>query len=73
MVLDVGDFDTSSDAAFVERLYIPGLRRAGDFSTALSTAGDRVVIHNASERFMPGAANVRREKLAARDLVKLLR
>ena len=29
-VLDVGDFDTSSDAAFLERLYMPGLRRAGD-------------------------------------------
>ena len=29
-ILDVGDFDTSSDAAFVERLYMPGLRRAGD-------------------------------------------
>src|SRR5205807_4943171 len=29
-VLDVGAFDSSSDASFLERLYIPGLRRAGD-------------------------------------------
>ena len=28
-ILDVGAFDTSSDADFVERLYVPGLRRAG--------------------------------------------
>ena len=33
-LLDVGDFDTANDAAFVERLYMPGLRRAGDLSTA---------------------------------------
>jgi hypothetical protein len=73
VVLDVGDFDTSNDAAFVERLYIPGLRKAGDFSTALGLAGDRIVIHNAGDRFMPGATGVGREKLAPRDLVKLLR
>jgi hypothetical protein len=73
VVVDVGDFDTSSDAAFVDRLYIPGLRKAGDFSTALSIAGDRIVIHNASERFMPGTAGVRRDTIAPRDLVKLLK
>jgi hypothetical protein len=73
VVLDGGDFDTSSDAAFVDRLYIPGLRKAGDFATALSIAGDRVVIHSASERFMPGASGVRRDKIAPKDLVKLLR
>ena len=28
-ILDVGDFDTSDDAAYVDRLYVPGLRRAG--------------------------------------------
>ena len=37
-VLDVGRFDTSSDAAYLERLYIPGLRRAGDLQTAASLA-----------------------------------
>src|SRR5688572_28770192 len=62
-ILDVGDFDTSSDAAFVERLYLPGLRRAGDLSTAAQVAGDRLVIHNAGPRFTLEGAQVRREQL----------
>ena len=37
-VLDVGRFDTSNDAGYLERLYIPGLRRAGDLQTAASLA-----------------------------------
>ena len=35
---NVGGFDTSSDAQFLERVYIPGLRRAGDFQTAAGMA-----------------------------------
>lgn len=62
-ILDVGDFDTSSDAAFIDRLYIPGLRRAGDLSTAAQLAGDRLVIHNAGARFTLEGAPVRREKI----------
>jgi hypothetical protein len=72
-VFDVGDFDTTGDGAFVERLYIPGLRKAGDLSTATELMGDGVVIHNAGRQFMPSATNVRREKLTARDVVTLLR
>ncbi len=55
-ILDVGDFDTSDDAAYVERLYAPGLRRAGDLGTAAEVAGDAVVIHGAGERFVLGGA-----------------
>ncbi len=73
MVLDVGDFDTTSDAAFVERLYIPGLRRAGDLSTALALAGDRIAIHNAGSTFTLSGASVRREKLTPREIVALLK
>src|SRR5688572_10417434 len=72
-ILDVGDFDTSSDAAFVERLYLPGLRRAGDLSTAAQVAGDRLVIHNAGPRFTLEGAQVRREQLTPREIVALLR
>lgn len=72
-VLDVGTFDTGSDADFVERLYIPGLRRAGDLQTAASLAGDAIVIHNAGERFALSGAKVRREKLTPREIVALLR
>jgi dienelactone hydrolase len=72
-VLDVGEFDTTSDAAFVERLYMPGLRKAGDLSTAAEMMGDHVVIHNAGSQFLPSATNVRREQLTARDIIRLLR
>ena len=72
-VLDVGDFDTTSDAAFVDRLYMPGLRRAGDLSTAAALHGDRVVIHNAGARFTPDGVTVKREKLAPKEIVALLR
>jgi dienelactone hydrolase len=50
-VLDVGRFDTSSDTAYLDRLYIPGLRRAGDLQTAASLARGRVLVHNAGDRF----------------------
>jgi hypothetical protein len=72
-VLDVGDFDTSSDAAFVDRLYMPGLRRAGDLSTAAGIVGDRAVIHNAGARFNIDSAAVNRTKLTPREVVALLK
>lgn len=72
-VLDVGVFDTASDASFVDRLYTPGLRRAGDLSTAAAMAGDRVVVHNAGERFTLSGRPVRREKLSGRELIAWLR
>lgn len=73
VILDVGAFDTGSDTAFVERLYIPGVRRAGDLSTAAALAGDRLVIHNAGERFQLAGATPRRSQLTAREIVALLR
>lgn len=72
-ILDVGTFDTSSDTDFVERLYIPGLRRAGGLATAAALAGQRLVIHNAGERFTLNGARVDRTKLTAREIVALLR
>ena len=72
-LLDVGDFDTANDAAFVERLYMPGLRRAGDLSTALALAGDRAVIHNAGPRFSLDGSPVRREKLTPKEILELLK
>jgi dienelactone hydrolase len=72
-VVDIDDFDVTSDAAFVERLYIPGLRRAGDFATATALAGDRIVIHNSGDRFTGTGTTVRREKLTHAEILKLLR
>jgi len=50
-ILDVGRFDTSSDTDFVEHLYIPGLRRAGDLRTAASMSRGEIVVHNAGPNF----------------------
>ena len=46
-------FDTTSDGDFLDRVYIPGIRRAGDFQTAMDAAPAGVVIHNA-ERSIHG-------------------
>jgi len=72
-IVDGDAFDATGDAAFVDRLYIPGLRKAGDFATAVAIAGDRVVVHNAGDRFVATGAGVQKEKLTPRDVVKLLR
>lgn len=60
-VLDTGRFDAERDEEFVARLYIPGLRRAGDLATAAALAGDRVVIQK------PGST------LSVREVVELLK
>src|SRR5262249_18251401 len=36
--IDAAEFDTESDAEFIKRLAIPGLRRAGDITTAVAIA-----------------------------------
>ena len=72
-VLDVGGFDTASDEDFVRRLYIPGLRRAGDLQTAASLAGHRLVLHNAGDRFVVRGVKAGRSKLTARQIVALVR
>jgi hypothetical protein len=72
-ILNVGDFDTSSDAAFLDRLYIPGLRRAGDFQTAAGMIRGDVIVHNAGEGFRVAGIRVDRQRLTAREIVALAR
>jgi dienelactone hydrolase len=72
-VLDVGGFDTLNDSDFVEHLYIPGIRRAGDVATAAALSGDGLIIHNAGERFSLSGPSVRHAKLSAREIVVVLR
>ncbi len=51
-IVDVAGFSNGSDDDFVARLPIPGLRRAGDFTTAVSLAGPtRLLIHQTGNRF----------------------
>jgi hypothetical protein len=71
-VLDVGDFDTDSDDAFLERLYIPGLRRAGDLQTAAGMARGRVLIHDAGSHFNLPGVDAKRNRLSAAEIVAAL-
>jgi len=70
-IVNVGGFDTSSDAQFVDRVYIPGLRRAGDFQTAAGMARGEVIVHGAGGAFRVAAMQVEREGLTPRQVVAL--
>ncbi len=72
-IVDAGGRSITSDDDFVAQLYIPGLRRAGDLTTAIAIAGDRVVIHNTGDGFAHVGAGVRRNLLTPREIVALLR
>ncbi|HNV02127.1 MAG TPA: hypothetical protein PLE61_01720 [Vicinamibacterales bacterium] len=72
-VLDVKGFDAGRDEEFVARVYIPGLRRAGDFRTAADLAPGRLVIHGAGEGFDGTGARIHRSALSAADIVALVR
>jgi hypothetical protein len=52
MVIDAAQFDSSSDEAFIKSMAIPGIRRAGDFTTAVTLAPlTPLLIHNAGNKF----------------------
>jgi hypothetical protein len=72
-VVDIGQFDNLSDQMFVNRLYIPGLRRAGDFHTAISMSAGPVVVHNSGGQFRLDGARVLSEKLTPAGIVATLR
>jgi hypothetical protein len=72
-ILDVGRFDVGSDAAFLERLYIPGIRRAGDFSTAAAFARGPLVLHNAGDQFTVSGVDARTAKLSVDEILDLLK
>ena len=72
-ILDVGRFDTSSDAGYLERLYIPGLRRAGDLQTAASLARGKVVVHNAGDRFAVTGVELHPRMLTPAQIAETMR
>jgi hypothetical protein len=72
-ILDVNGFDSSSDQAFVEHLYIPGLRRAGDLQTAASMFRGEVIVHNAGTSFTVPTLHPRTAKLSPTEIVALVR
>lgn len=51
-VVDAGQFDSTSDTVYLQSLPIPGIRRAGDFVTAVTLAPlTPLWIHNAGGKF----------------------
>jgi len=72
-VIDIGQFDNGDDRAFVDRLYIPGLRRAGDFQTAIGMATGSIVVHDGGGRFTVPGAPVEPRKLTPAEVVAALK
>ena len=72
-ILDVEQFDNTNDQMFVDRLYIPGLRRAGDLQTAVSMAKGTLMIHNAADRFTLNGPRIERRKLTPKEILEFLR
>jgi hypothetical protein len=72
-VLGVGQFDTSADSDYVNQLYIPGLRRAGDFQTAVSMAQGDIVIHDAGPGFKVRGLQAQSARLTAAEIAARLR
>lgn len=52
MIVDVAQFDNTSDTEFLKQLAIPDIRRAGDFAAAVMIAPKTpLLIHNTGNRF----------------------
>jgi hypothetical protein len=71
-VLAVNDFDMSKDDDFLERLYVPGLRRAGDLTTAVSMAAGPMVVHGTGNALAFAGARVEPRTLTAAEIVGVL-
>ena len=50
-------------------VYIPGLRRAGDFQTAAGMVRGEVIVHDARDRFQATGIRVERDPLTAKQIV----
>jgi hypothetical protein len=70
-IADVARFDTSSDADYLNRVYIPGLRRAGDFQTAAGMSRGEVIVHGAGDGFRVTGVTVERQALDPRGIAAL--
>jgi len=71
-VLDVDRFDSTGDEGFLERLYIPGLRRAGDLQTAAAMYAGRLAIHNAGLEFTLAGVTSRQTRMTPQEIGQLL-
>jgi hypothetical protein len=71
VVANVGGFDTASDAQFLDRIYIPGLRRAGDFQTAAAMVRGDVIAHGAGDAFRAPGIRIEPKPLTPAQIVAL--
>jgi len=72
-ILDVSAFDLDSDAAFLDHLYVPGIRRAGDFRTAVTMTRGELILHGAGARFGVTGPRVEVRQLTTPEIVALAR
>ena len=72
-LVDVSRFSSEEDQAYLEHLYVPVLRRAGDFKTAsmLAPATRRLLIHNTGESFDTGWFRQAYELAGKTDLLEI--
>jgi len=56
MLIDTGQFDNTKDESFLESLPLPGIRRAGDFSTAVAISPlTPLILENTGDKFQTDA------------------
>ncbi|MGN6361339.1 MAG: hypothetical protein ACTHNK_13225, partial [Thermomicrobiales bacterium] len=66
VVADTAGFDRTSDQDYLDRLYVPGLRRAGDFLAALTLAAPApVLLDRARANFVPAEVTALYQSLGA--------
>jgi dienelactone hydrolase len=71
-VADAAQFDAGNDDAYLKSLYVPVLRRAGDFRTALALVGDApLLIHNTGGAFRL-APSARKDPASDEEIVAWL-
>src|SRR5439155_947388 len=52
LVADLAQFQTDTDQAYLDRFFVPGLRKAGDFrAAAVLDTQDRLFLHNVGREF----------------------
>ena len=72
-ILDVSGFDPSSDTAFLDHLYIPGIRRAGDVQTAVPVARGELILHGARPGWPAAGTRVQPAQLTPAEIATLVR
>ncbi|HLU99719.1 MAG TPA: acetylxylan esterase [Acidobacteriota bacterium] len=71
-ILDVDGFNNSDEQAFLDRFYIPGLLRYGEFQTAVDAGQARIYIHGTENRFRVSGIEQQAEALDPDALAKLV-